>query len=246
MYELFARTEQSAFTCVSCGHSWRQKQRDRQPVLQLPLRDCDLTDLAGCFADYARPELPERFQCPSCKQLSCVSKSLQNERGPAVLAIQLKRTVYNAGADEPRKVLTPIALPLSMHWAGRRYELRAAVLHEGEQTEAGHNTALVRTAANGGLLCDDDAVERVDDLASRLYQDDTMAAVYLAFYAAEDGDAADSGSDSDFADPPGEHVEDSSSDDEMEDIAQDEIEALIADAAVPVQAEPISSKTKAA
>lgn len=188
-------------TCTECG-----KHRDvweffRDFSLDFPgAGPCSVGDMVRAY--FEREQITAT--CEACGATSA-SMSKHLEASPQVLVLHLKRFVPNMQlrSYEKRSERTRIPLQLDLSACGvqchtppsshrpARYELRAAIAHEGSTPNSGHYVTYSLAAEGRWRVYDDAAVREV----SGSVEDQLACGAYLLFYVAADGRKLSSGVD---------------------------------------------------
>jgi len=141
------RQESNNLLCLACDKSWTVRERDPEQLVMLAVRQSSApTSLLECLSGYSAPAVPRDFVCRGCKAKSCTSKSVEVKAAPRLLVVVLKRMLFDGA--RARKVTSPVAVPLSLHYAGRDYELNSLVVHRGSSTASGHYVTFGKCSVN--------------------------------------------------------------------------------------------------
>lgn len=139
--ELLRRQEAHNMLCLACDAAWIVREREPELLLVTSLRQMSSpVALLECMTSYSAPSVPANFRCRSCQSESTTSKSIEVKQAPDILCVVLKRMTFIESRS--RKISTPVAVPLSLHYSGRGYELNALIVHRGVSTNSGHYVTL--------------------------------------------------------------------------------------------------------
>ena len=136
-------------------------------VLQLDLASEGIESVSDAFMHFSAPEYLDDFRTDGRHAVGA-SKTVQIERPPRILLLQLKRFCYTA-TGQCSKVSTPCRIPdrltlrretLANHGHGTgscaSYDLLGTICHHGVDLQSGHYTAHVRHPVEGEWTAFDD------------------------------------------------------------------------------------------
>uniref|UniRef100_A0A1D1Z570 Ubiquitin carboxyl-terminal hydrolase 21 n=1 Tax=Anthurium amnicola TaxID=1678845 RepID=A0A1D1Z570_9ARAE len=182
--KIFGGRLRSQVQCCDCGH----RSDTYEPLLDLSLEIEDaesLEDALESFTTVEKIEDPEiKFTCEGCKAQVSVQKQFTLDQVPPVIALHLKRFKSNGYiADKIDKfVKYPLDLDLKPFHSNPevegelKYELYAAVMHQGISSLYGHYYSFVRPSPDLWYIMDDEKVYSVNE-ESALSQN-----AYILFY----------------------------------------------------------------
>ena len=119
--------------------------------------------------------LGDDYKCDTCQTRNTSDKITEVLNAPRILALQLKRWVFDAIAQSTVKYSAHVQFPVLLPWDAHVYTLTSIVVHAGEDN-SGHYIAYVRHADNTWYAYDDRACRAVN---FAMVQEQ---AAYLLFY----------------------------------------------------------------
>ena len=149
---LYAK-EVFTITCKACQNS--SSTTSEFNTLQLAISDEQL--VYKYIENVFRPELltgADKYQCAHCNSLQDAVRVRRIKSLPKVLNLQLLRFKYNVASQrrlkERKAVLFPLQLPAKLFSVNNTavYELKAVLLHAGENPTCGHYVAHVYSEEN--------------------------------------------------------------------------------------------------
>ncbi|CAA7411020.1 unnamed protein product [Spirodela intermedia] len=161
----------SQVQCCDCGH----RSDTYEPLLDLSLEIEDAGSLEEALESFTKVEKIEdpeiKLTCEGCGGRVSVEKQFTLEQVPPVIALHLKRFKSNGYfADKIDKfVKYPTELDLRPFHSNPkaegelRYDLYAAVMHQGCSSLYGHYYCFIRPSPDSWFIMDDEKVYRVNE-----------------------------------------------------------------------------------
>lgn len=195
IHELFEGILTNEIKCLNCENV---SCRD-ESFFDLSVDVEHNTSISSCLKNFSSSERlcqKNKFYCDTCCGLQEAEKRMKIKRAPNILALHLKRFKYeeklNRYVKLPYRVLYPTELRLSnmadkAENPDRLYNLIAITIHIGNGPYHGHYVTVVR-GNSSWLMCDDETVEPIDELALQTFFGDlnNYRCGYIFFYQAVD------------------------------------------------------------
>ncbi|KAI1723360.1 ubiquitin carboxyl-terminal hydrolase domain-containing protein [Ditylenchus destructor] len=133
--------------CQGCSHTKENESEYRS--LQINIEG--FKTLTSAIQGYFAPEELQDYKCEACNQKGKVVRYNRFSHFPPVLVIQLNRHIFNSNGNH-KKSKSPLQFPRILPEktlqgtteGDRSYELRAVLIHEGQNIQCGHYYDMIK------------------------------------------------------------------------------------------------------
>ncbi|WFD31732.1 ubiquitinyl hydrolase 1 [Malassezia sp. CBS 17886] len=172
-----------------------------EAFLDLSINVSQNTSLSSCLREFSEREMlsgRDKFFCGSCSSLQEAEKRMKVGRPPNVLALHLKRFIWDESAHAYIKHVCRVVFPHHLRLFNtsdqaldpdQAYELFAIIIHIGANSNQGHYVSIVKIGSRWALFDDDTAGFIPESDISKYYGDaPETGSAYVLFYQAVGND----------------------------------------------------------
>lgn len=193
VHDLFQGVLTNETKCLTCENvSYRD-----EAFLDLSVNVSPNTSLSSCLRQFSESEMlhgRNKFFCDACASLQEAEKRMKIRHAPNILALHLKRFIWDERVQAYVKHACRVVFPLDLRLFNmsdqadnpdRRYELFAIVIHVGAGANQGHYVSIVKIGQRWALF-DDETVTFIAESDIAKYYGDApeIGSAYVLFYCA--------------------------------------------------------------
>ncbi|KAI3624437.1 creB [Malassezia furfur] len=193
VHDLFQGVLTNETKCLTCENvSYRD-----EAFLDLSVNVSPNTSLSSCLRQFSESEMlhgRNKFFCDACASLQEAEKRMKIRHAPNILALHLKRFIWDERVQAYVKHACRVVFPLDLRLFNmsdqadnpdRRYELFAIVIHVGAGANQGHYISIVKIGQRWALF-DDETVTFIAESDIAKYYGDApeIGSAYVLFYRA--------------------------------------------------------------